>query len=142
MKPCRPLAERFWERVDQRSPEECWPWTASKNNKGYGQISKGGRTGQHLLAHRVAYELFVGPVPPGLELDHVRARGCVRTDCVNPAHLEPVTHRENIRRGYAAKPNCPAGHAYAPENTYLTPRGHRRCRACHREEARKKRSLA
>lgn len=132
----RPLAERFWPKVDKRGPDECWPWKAVKNNMGYGQTSAGGR---HLLAHRVAYELLVGPIPEGLVIDHVRARGCTRTDCVNPAHLEPVTYQVNSQRGETgkargaqmrARTHCPKGHPYDGLNTYHRSSGARGCRVC------------
>ena len=80
------------------------------------------------LAHRVAYELQVGPIPVGLQLDHL----CRVRSCVNPAHLEPVTSAENTRRGLRAmKTHCPQGHPYAGENLLIRPTGQRRCRTCH-----------
>jgi hypothetical protein len=108
----RPTAEeRFWSRVKKRHGRNpCWNWTGTKDRHGYGQLSVNGRK---VLAHRFAYELLVGPIPAGMELDHVRARGCRFVDCVNPAHLEPVTHRINVLRGrgptalHAQKVTCP-----------------------------------
>lgn len=87
----RPLEERFWEKVEPTG--FCWNWTASTRN-GYGQISVGGRKGRIAGAHRVAYELLIGPIPDGLVIDHL----CRNTLCVNPDHLEPVTVRENALR--------------------------------------------
>jgi len=85
-------------------------------------------------AHVVAYVLTHGQVPDGLELDHVRARGCTRRDCCNPSHLEPVTHAENMRRGaQAAQTHCKYGHEYTAQNT-ITKQGRpgqRQCRICH-----------
>lgn len=83
--------DRLWAKVDMT--DGCWLWTGTVNRQGYGRFCIGGR-GNTRLAHRVTYELLVGPVPVGLELDHLcNVRGCVRPD-----HLEPVTHVENLRR--------------------------------------------
>ena len=128
------IEERFWPKVDVRGPDECWPWLASKQSAGYGQIAVG-RGHAPLLAHRVAYELVVGPIPAGLTIDHVKARGCTRKDCVNPAHLEPVTQRENVLRSdnacavNARKTHCHRGHEFTVENTTLRG-GTRACRIC------------
>lgn len=90
-----PLPDRFWRKV-QKTPG-CWRWTGAIQSAGYGSIGLGeGRVGS---AHRVAYELLVGPIPPGLTIDHL----CRNTWCVNPAHLEAVTHQENVRRAWAAR---------------------------------------
>jgi hypothetical protein len=131
----RPLAGRFWEKVEKT--DTCWLWGKCITSGGYGRLKVGGRT---VLAHRVAYELEVGPIPDGLQLDHVRARGCANKHCVNPAHLEPVTPGLNTRRGTAPaatnarKIRCKRGHAFTPENTYIrqrTPiRSERSCRTC------------
>lgn len=108
--------------TDQR---ECWPWPGQINHNGYGVFSKA-------LAHRVVYERFVGPIPDGLELDHL----CSNPPCVNPWHLEPVTHAENLRRGRgfaainARKTHCANGHEYTPETTKVTDQGQRKCRVC------------
>lgn len=89
----RPMAERFWALVDRRGPDECWPWLGGKIDTGYGRF--GHEDGRVVPAHQVAYQLGHGqPVPAGLEPDHT----CHRRDCQNPAHLEAVTHRENLRR--------------------------------------------
>lgn len=89
----RPLEERFWEKVEKMAPDGCWFWLASTRN-GYGQIGQWSK-GTIDYAHRVAYEMLVGPIPAGLVLDHI----CRNPSCVNPAHLEPVTQAENLRRG-------------------------------------------
>ena len=86
------LLARFEAKVDKSRPDGCWQWTAATNGRGYGQIWIAPK---YMVAHRVAYKLFVGPVPEGLDLDHL----CRNRGCVNPEHLEPVTRRENVRRG-------------------------------------------
>lgn len=104
----------------------CWPWTGGKGGKRreYGYISI---DGVGVGAHRVLYELFVGPIPEGLELDHL----CRNPGCVRPSHLEPVTHQENMRRGLRGQAtHCPRGHEYSGDNL-LDNRGSRGCRACH-----------
>lgn len=88
-----PTETRFWPKVDRSNgPDACWIWRASFNPRGYAQFWDKGRV---LRAHRYAYELLVGPIPDGLQLDHL----CRDKRCCNPAHLEPVTAKENVRRG-------------------------------------------
>lgn len=129
------VAERFWEKVEISGPEDCWEWTACLNEDGYGLISIGQREpgkGHMRGAHRVSYELTSGEIPEGLELDHL----CRNPSCVNPAHLEAVTHRENMLRGetlaaaQALQTHCKAGHPLAGRN--LVPRSGRKreCRIC------------
>ena len=87
--------------VPEYAPQlgNCWWWTAYIDKlTGYGRVAKGGREGAQ-WAHIIAWELTHGPVPVGLKLDHL----CRVHRCVNPYHLEVVTHGENIRRGYEAK---------------------------------------
>lgn len=92
--------------------------------------------GERKVVHRIAYELLVGPIPDGLQLDHL----CRVRNCVNPDHLEPVTGQENMRRGYfGTKTHCPNGHAYDEANTYIfsNTRGrHRQCRTCTNQRTR------
>jgi len=80
---------RFWRNVTRTSG--CWIWHGYKHSQGYGRLRVGGRK---VLAHRFAYELLIGPIPEGTTLDHL----CENPACVNPAHLEPVTQGENMRR--------------------------------------------
>lgn len=105
----RPIAERFWEKVERRGPDDCWPWTAGKTAAGYGMFKRPGRDGTRSTAHRVAWELEHGrPVPDGLVVDHL----CENRPCCNPAHLEAVTPLVNAERYYGTRPAvCPKGHA-------------------------------
>lgn len=122
---------RFWEKVDKSA--DCWAWLASTNEDGYGRFTLAER---QRGAHRVAYEWLVGPVPKGLVIDHL----CKNRACVNPAHMQPVTNRENVLRGVsanainAAKTHCIRGHEFTPENTYRPPKYPtiRQCRECRR----------
>lgn len=116
------LEERFWAKV-QRT-DSCWVWTGALTHKGYGVFHDyGNRT---IQSHCFAYEHFVGSIPGDLEIDHL----CRNRACVNPAHLEPVTHRTNILRGTALITHCPQGHAYDEANTRFDLQGHRLCRTC------------
>ena len=129
-RPITSLRDRFFSHVDMTG--DCWQWTGSLATGGYGTIvAEAPSRGKLLRAHRVAYELMVGPIPEGLDLDHLcRNRGCVR-----PSHLEPVTRRENLSRGLggALKTHCAQGHEYTEENTYRRPGGTRDCRTCRYE---------
>lgn len=123
---------------------ECWLWAKGINTAGYGQFHiKGLKPYRMVRAHIAVYEALVGPVPEGLELDHL----CGIRSCINPDHLEPVTHQVNVQRGRAgahtvlrnrAKTHCPRGHPYNKENTYYRPgNGDRGCKICRREAVRK-----
>jgi hypothetical protein len=126
------LTDRFWRKVDRRLDDECWPWLGGIDPKGYGQFHISTPSGRRTVrAHRIAYELTFGPIPNDMPLDHVRDRGCTLKHCVNPYHLEPVTHAENMKR--AMKTHCHRGHPYSGDNIYFRSDGRRDCRACHRE---------
>ena len=144
------IEQRFWATVYKDGPVPtarpdlgpCWIWTACKQSKGYGQFRVDGRT---VLAHRFAYELLVGPIPEGYELDHL----CRVHLCVNSLlHMEPVTHQVNVLRGLSPestkvrareKTCCPSGHPYDEANTRWY-RGGRHCRTCRRAHKRARRA--
>ncbi len=98
----RPIAERFWEKVDRRGPDECWPWLACvrREDEGYGAF---GIDNRHHPAHRVAYELTIGPIPAGMVACHT----CDNPRCCNPAHVFLGTNRDNdadrVAKGRQAK---------------------------------------
>ncbi len=129
-------ADRFWAKVNVGERGDCWEWTASLSH-GYGQFWIQGANPQRQKAHRVAYEMIVGPIPEGLQIDHL----CRNRACVNPSHMQPVTRRENLIRGNGfaglndRKTHCPRGHEYIPSNTILW-QGKRKCRSCDNDRQR------
>lgn len=128
---------RFWSKVDKSG--DCWTWTAGRNDLGYGQFSYGGKGGKNVGAHRYAYMLTHGAIPEGAFVLH----NCDNPSCVRPDHLRIGSQVDNMRdrsqRGRnpnALKRSCRNGHEYDEANTYVTRRGTRSCRACHRERER------
>ena len=131
------LKDRFMDKFIPVTESGCWLWTASTWRGGYGQF----RVGKHrnVQAHRFSYELFKGPIPKGLVLDHL----CRVPLCVNPDHLEPVTIGENVMRGETvaarmlARTHCLKGHELCGENLVIL----RVCRTCrnHQQNAKNKR---
>lgn len=143
----RPVKERLLDKV-REGESGCWVFEGYINPGGYGAMLDG--DGRTRTAHRISYEIFVGPIPEGRQLDHVchtldkdcpGGRSCPHRRCVNPAHLEPVTQRENKLRGVsfsavnAAKTHCANDHEYTPENTYYRTPTHRVCRTCNNAAA-------
>lgn len=123
-----PFPERFWNKVDKTG--DCWIWKGKPGPGGYARCVNA--TGLYEFAHRIAYQIVIGQIPEGLQLDHLcRVRLCVR-----PEHLEPVTGRENTLRGTspsaynAVKTHCSNGHLLAGPNLYIDTRKRRVCRAC------------
>lgn len=147
----KPLGPRFWAKVAVGSPDECWQWLACKESEsGYGRIGAGYALGGPSIwkAHRVAWTLANGPIPEGAEIDHVchtrdascvAGTDCIHRGCVNPAHLEPVTHQENAVRREARKTSFKCGHPYSARIGNGTPSG--RCGICNRERYRARRLL-
>lgn len=136
-----PIEQRI--RANVRVTEDgCWEWLGKTRGGGYAVIEIRGGVGraarEHKAAHRVSYQAFIGSIPDGLQLDHL----CRNRRCVNPAHLEPVTARENTLRGTspaaenAVKTHCHRGHELAGDNLRIREDGTRRCRACIRLTAR------
>jgi len=134
LRPKPTVTERFWSKVEKT--DDCWLWKANTDDGGYGTFAL--THTKMALAHRYSYTELVGPIPPGLTLDHL----CRNRSCVNIAHLEPVTSRENTLRGIspaaqnAVKTHCLRGHPFDSANTLINVRGERQCRACARLRAR------
>lgn len=129
------LPDRFWTKVQVDWASGCWVWIGHLNDAGYGTLRWWNKPMQR--AHRVAYIELVGEIPDGLQLDHL----CRNRACCNPAHLEPVTQRENVLRGEgpsaraAVATHCTSGHEYTEANTYVRSSGKRDCRQCNRDRA-------
>ena len=128
--PVRPLRDRVFAKLEVQ-PDGCVLWTGNLTTTGYGQVRRPRRGTGLAAVHRLMYEWFTGPIPDGMELDHL----CRVKHCAAPAHLEAVTHAENLRRApayprhNAVKTECPRGHAYDEANTYRS-NGRRFCRQC------------
>lgn len=129
------LPKRFWDKCIPEPNSGCWLWTGADTPKGYGSFYLNSKLRR---VHRVAYEILVGPIPGGLQLDHLCRVRC----CCNPAHLEPVTNRENAIRGdagraggavmaarFLALTHCRLGH---PLDGASGERRSRYCKACNR----------
>lgn len=126
------IEERFWVKVNKT--ETCWLWAGATNGVGYGVIGRGGRGSGNAYAHRLSYEWAKGPIPEGLDLDHL----CRNRACVNPDHLEPVTRSVNLSRSplvgkaLSSRTHCVNGHELSGANAAPRAEGGRRCRECRR----------
>lgn len=122
------ITERLKHRVIENAAG-CWLWTKLLHDQGY---ARGSMDGRHGYIHRLVYEILVGPIPAGMQLDHL----CRVRHCVNPDHLEVVDQRTNILRGtspsanHVRKTHCPANHPYAGRNLIVDHKGRRKCREC------------
>jgi len=134
--------ERFMKFVYPEPNTGCWIFSGADNGYGYSgfrrSVDNGGKWEK---AHRVSYKMFIGEIPNGLELDHLCRVRC----CVNSQHLEPVTSKENSRRGltginFRSVTHCKKGHLYSGDNLYITPTGGRDCKACRNLASKKYRS--
>lgn len=132
----RPMIDRVIDLV-VRDGNGCWIFEGNRNAYGYGRIRRGKGQRGTAMVHRVVYEHFVGPIPDGLQLDHL----CRVRACCNPEHLEPVTTQENVLRGNgvsavnARKTHCIHGHPFDDLNTCTDPTWGRKCRTCARTRA-------
>ncbi len=123
--------QRFDSHVGVNLDSDCWLWAGATLPHGYGQFRDGDKVWK---AHRWSYTYAKGPIPNGLQLDHL----CRVRNCVNPDHLEPVTAKENSMRGDTGKNNadkthCPHGHLYSGDNLYIRPDKARACNICKRK---------
>jgi hypothetical protein len=135
--------DRWWAKVDKQGQTPslrpdlgpCWYWTVALDDGGYGWLKVGNK---HVAAHRFGYELLIGSIPEGLEVDHL----CNVRHCVNPDHLEAVTRTENNNRQVPRRTHCKHGHPYEPNNYWLVPTGDgrraRRCKTCQYLRVKKK----
>lgn len=129
----------LFSRVHVNTTTGCWEWIGPLTGVGYSQISLGR---SFFLAHRVMYTEFRGPIPGVLTIDHL----CRNKRCINPWHMEAVTHAENNFRGNSnsarkrRQTHCNQGHEFTPENTYIHKNGNRACRECNRLRAERRRN--
>jgi hypothetical protein len=117
---------RFEKRFD-KTENGCWEWNGKIVRYGYGVFRPHGREGGTHNAHRVSYELYVGPLGEGMAPDHL----CLNKKCVRPDHLQAVTVSENSRRAKAWLTHCKYGHPFTAANTYRGTAGKRKCKACY-----------
>lgn len=135
---------KLWGRVElvDNNGWDCWKWTGGLKDNGYSNVYLGNR--RQMSGHRLSYQLMIGDIPDGLDLDHL----CRLRSCINPYHLEPVTRRVNTLRSpigiaasKAAQTECIHGHAFTAENTIRNRNGTRKCRRCHNAIDARRRAL-
>lgn len=122
--------DRFEAKIAYEPNCGCWLWLGHLNNNGYGRFQASEKAKGTYYAHRISYEHFNGEIPDGKQIDHLCRVRC----CVNPKHLQAVTHQENLGRRLHGprKLHCGNGHPFTEENTYTDPKKRRRCRICFR----------
>jgi hypothetical protein len=136
----RELLRRFVRKIDVFSDNDCLIWTGAHNYNGYGWFAVNSR---QVRAHRFIYSLTNGPIPEGMDIDHL----CRNRDCVNPYHMEVVTRKENLMRGNTHarfnkdKSHCCRGHLLSGSNVRINRRGGRVCRECERQGCRSRRRV-
>jgi hypothetical protein len=129
---------RFWKKVIVKSDDECWEWQGCRHPMGHGRFNKG--NGEHIYAHRFSYIERFGQIAEGLVIHHK----CFNPPCVNPDHLEAITHGENLKAGprgpafeLSRRTHCPQDHEYTPENTVRKKSSWgRECRECGNQRSR------
>lgn len=121
----------MWDSFENKfdKTDGCWIWKGRLDRNGYGRLSG-------YWAHRVSYQINVGDIPDGYQLDHL----CRVRSCVNPSHMEVVTPSVNTTRALSVRVNCPSGHPYIPDNTWRDKYGHRHCRQCNRDNQKRLRT--
>ncbi len=136
------LPPRFWAKVLRDENTGCWLWMGGKTRSGYGVVYTGNSRANNsqTTSHRHAYNMLVARIEDGLDADHQ----CKVRACCNPDHIRPVTRRQNLDNSNSIstvnrlKEECPAGHRYSADNTYVLPNGWRQCKTCRRANDRKR----
>lgn len=137
LKPKPTLEDRLYKNMPIEDSNKCWNWSGYKITSGYGGFFVGVKDKRKFyLAHRLSYEHFVGPIPEKFVIDHL----CRNPSCINPTHLEAVTHAVNVQRGKMSRywPTCNNGHAWDEETKFYRVDGSVTCRICKRINERKR----